>query len=118
MRVRIVAAIVVCLASVAGRAQDNRVLDLTGAWTLEVSMPSGPSLSTVTLQQSGSALTGDYSSPSLGDHRVEGRLSNGRIELSFRFRQSPRNTEDNHHNFISHPEQVLREIRTFVESLR
>jgi len=49
----------------------------------------------VRLKQTGNALTGDYSSPLLGDHKVEGRITRETIEISFTFariRGGPENT--------------------------
>src|SRR5262245_10472135 len=69
----------------AARGQRNPDIDVTGTWALEISMPSGPSVSMVTLTQSGNSLTGDYSSRLLGDHKVEGRITGEKIEISFKF---------------------------------
>lgn len=74
-------------------AQSPPAPDVTGTWTLEVSMPTGPSVATLTLRQNGTSLTADYSSASLGDHVAEGRISGDRLQLSFTFNRRLRDTE-------------------------
>src|SRR5262245_59115608 len=71
------------------RGQRSPEYDVTGTWALEISMPAGPSVSMVTLKQSANSLTGDYSSRTLGDHKVEGRITGDRIEISFTFARTP-----------------------------
>jgi len=82
-----VAVVIAGAAQVAG--QRGQGIDLTGTWTLELTFPFGPSVSVVTLRQSGNVLTGDYSSPTLGDHKVEGQSTGDKIEISFTFARTP-----------------------------
>jgi non-heme chloroperoxidase len=69
--------------------QRSSRIDVTGTWALEISFPFGPSVSVVTLEQSGNALAGEYSSRTLGDHKVAGQITGDKIQLSFTFARTP-----------------------------
>lgn len=74
--------------------QDGSLLNLSGPWVLDVEMPFGTSVSTMTLRQDGAAVRGDYSSPSLGDHVAEGRIDGRHVDLSFRFMRDARSQQE------------------------
>lgn len=82
---------VVAVWAAAPEGQQSAVVDLTGRWALEITMPGGVSMSRVDLRQSGNALTADYSSRSLGDHKAEGRITGDTIEIFFTFERTPGN---------------------------
>ncbi|HKT78905.1 MAG TPA: alpha/beta fold hydrolase [Vicinamibacterales bacterium] len=87
MRTRVVTALLllVCGTPGANAAQAGRPVDLTGAWTIELSMPSGPGVSSVTFKQQDSALAGEYSSSALGRHAFQGTVTGRAIEFSFKW---------------------------------
>ena len=60
-----------------------QAVDLSGTWRLTVTTDRGVTHPTVSFSQNGRALSGDYSSESLGRHRVEGSVSDQ--EVTFRF---------------------------------
>src|SRR5262245_32215610 len=88
--------LVLVMVAVGANAQGQRIadIDVSGTWALEISMPSGPSVSTVTLKQTGNSLTGNYSSRLLGDRKIEGRITGEKIEISFKFARTPGGPEN------------------------
>ena len=61
-----------------------QALDMTGNWTMEVTSQNGVAKPTLVLQQNGTALTGHYSSATLGDHDVTGTVSGRNATVTFR----------------------------------
>jgi len=59
-------------------------LNVTGDWTMEVTTDAGGTTTpSLTLQQNGTALTGHYSSETLGDADVTGTVEGNRVTINF-----------------------------------
>ena len=69
----------VASAPVAASAQVN----VSGTWTLSVSTDNGVTTPSMTLEQNGSALTGHYSSETLGEQEVSGTVDGRSVTISF-----------------------------------
>lgn len=61
-------------------AQD---VDVSGTWNMTVQSQQGTTNPTVTLEQDGQSLTGQYSSQTLGDAEVTGSVDGNAITFSF-----------------------------------
>ena len=82
--------VMVLLLGGSGIAQQTALrIDMTGIWDLDLAMPAGPTSSWVVLEQRGSVLSGDYSSPTLGRHKLQGTITGSNIEISFSFVRTP-----------------------------
>ena len=57
--------------------------EVAGDWALTVETANGTTTPSVVLEQSGTELTGHYSSEALGEHDVEGSVSGNEILFSF-----------------------------------
>jgi len=57
--------------------------DVSGRWLLTVTTDQGVTRPSVVLRQNGDALSGDYSSETLGEHEVEGSVSGSTVTWSF-----------------------------------
>lgn len=57
--------------------------DLTGTWTFEVTSDQGVTTPTVVIEQDGEALTGSYSSATLGEADISGTVAGSDITISF-----------------------------------
>ena len=70
--------------AIAGAVEASaQTVDLTGAWTFEVTTDTGITYPAVTLEQDGETLTGHYSSEALGEADLTGTLSGS--EMTFMF---------------------------------
>lgn len=58
-------------------------LDMSGTWSFEVESQNGVTHPTLTLQQSGTALTGHYSSETLGESDVTGSINGNNVSIEF-----------------------------------
>ena len=58
-------------------------LDMAGSWTLTVESQNGVTNPTLTLQQSGTSLTGHYSSDTLGEQEVVGDVQGRTATVTF-----------------------------------
>jgi len=61
----------------------GQALNMTGTWKLQVESQTGPATPTLTLTQSGTSLTGHYSSQALGEHDVTGAVEGRRVRVEF-----------------------------------
>ena len=84
-RARLFAAVLgmAALAAAQPYAASAQALDMTGTWTMQVQSQNGPATPTMTLQQSGTTLTGHYSSETLGEHDVMGTVSGRNATVTF-----------------------------------
>lgn len=57
--------------------------DVSGTWNLEVRTDQGLTRPTLTLEQSGETLTGQYSSEALGEQEVTGTVDGSDVRISF-----------------------------------
>ena len=57
--------------------------DVAGDWALMVDTDAGPTTPSVVLEQDGTELTGHYSSETLGEADVTGRVSGNEVRFSF-----------------------------------
>ena len=64
-------------------AQNKARVDLTGKWAFDVTTSAGSGTPTVTLKQSGEALTGHYSSTNLGEADLNGTVKGQDITFKF-----------------------------------
>jgi hypothetical protein len=60
-----------------------QALDMAGSWTLTVESQNGVTNPTLTLQQSGTSLTGHYSSDTLGEQDVVGDVQGRTATVTF-----------------------------------
>ena len=58
-------------------------VDMSGDWVLEVTTEQGTTMPALTLQQDGNALTGHYSSETLGEADVTGMVESYQVTISF-----------------------------------
>jgi hypothetical protein len=73
-------AMVLAVASAEVGAQTN----LTGAWTMSVTTDAGGTTTpSLTLEQNGNALTGHYTSETLGEADVTGTVEGDRVSINF-----------------------------------
>jgi hypothetical protein len=73
-------AALLAVATVDATAQVN----VAGAWTMEVTTDAGGTTTpSMTLQQNGTALTGHYSSETLGEADVTGTVDGNRVTINF-----------------------------------
>ena len=69
----------------AGAAQASaQTVNVAGAWAMEVTTEAGGTTTpSMTLVQAGTALTGQYSSETLGDAEITGTVEGSRVTISF-----------------------------------
>jgi hypothetical protein len=60
-----------------------QTVDMAGDWILTVTTDTGVTNPTLTLMQEGDALTGEYSSATLGTAKVRGTVREGTVTISF-----------------------------------
>lgn len=65
------------------REAHAQALDMSGSWTLTVESQNGVTNPTLTLQQSGTSLTGHYSSDTLGEQDVLGDVRGRTATVTF-----------------------------------
>lgn len=84
-RMRLLSSMIAATAIFATLAQEAQAqaLDVTGTWTLEVTSQNGTTSPTLTLRQNGTALTGSYTSTTLGDHDVTGSVAGRNVTVNF-----------------------------------
>lgn len=58
-------------------------VDMTGTWVLEVDVQGSVTTPQLTLQQNGNALTGHYTSPTLGESDVTGTVDGNKVSVVF-----------------------------------
>lgn len=73
---------ILALLSLPALAQAQTV-DMAGDWILTVTTDTGVTNPTLTLMQEGDALTGEYSSATLGTAKVRGTVREGTVTISF-----------------------------------
>jgi len=66
-----------------GAVHAQTVVDLSGAWALEVETDQGTTRPSWVLTQEGQSLSGTYSSEALGEHRLTGSVDGMNVEISF-----------------------------------
>ena len=60
-----------------------QTVDVSGAWTFEVTTDTGVTTPSLTLEQDGETLTGHYSSETLGEADVTGTVDGSTVTISF-----------------------------------
>lgn len=58
-------------------------VDMTGTWMLSVDVQGSVTTPQMTLQQNGNALTGHYTSPTLGEADVTGTIDGTKVTVTF-----------------------------------
>ena len=78
-----VLAAAVAAAFAVGAPQVGAQVNVAGTWNMEVTTDQGTTNPTMTLQQQGEAVTGHYSSATLGEADGSGTLTGNRFRISF-----------------------------------
>lgn len=71
------------VAAVAAPAPVAAQADVAGSWSLSVTTDNGVTTPSLTLEQDGSALTGHYSSDTLGEQDVSGTVEGSDVTIRF-----------------------------------
>jgi hypothetical protein len=79
---RLIAAVATLFALAAADVSAQTV-DVAGAWTMEVTTETGTTTPSMTLEQDGTRLTGQYSSETLGEAEITGTVEGSRVTIAF-----------------------------------
>jgi hypothetical protein len=83
-RIRLTNMLLVAMVLAVASAAPSGPLNVTGAWTMEVTTDAGGTTTpSMTLQQNGNAVTGHYTSETLGEADVTGTVDGNRVTINF-----------------------------------
>ena len=71
------------LFALGGAQVSAQAVDVTGTWNMQVTTDQGTTSPTMTLEQHGDHVMGQYSSATLGDTDVEGSVTGNRVRIAF-----------------------------------
>jgi hypothetical protein len=79
----LVALTVLPVSVVAAGPPQDKPADVAGTWAITIEIGGNTGTPTVTLKQDGETLTGNYSSPVLGEQKVTGTIKGNAITFEF-----------------------------------